>query len=183
MNATRPARPGDLALVQRITAEAYAAFEPLLGGPPVPVTEDYAPRIAAGEVWIVSHAGAPIGVIVLQPAPDHLLIFSIALLPAFQRQGLGRWMLDWIERHAGQSGVPELRLFTNALMERNLALYVRAGYREIGRRPNPVREGWILVDMAKRVPPACAVVPGERGGHPDFVTKGADTRRDGKPTA
>ena len=181
MNAAHPARPGDLALVDQITAAAYAVYGPLLGGPPVPAIEDYAPRIAAGEVWIVAHAGAPAGVIVLQPAPDHLLIFSIALLPAFQRQGLGRWMLDWIERHATQAGVPELRLYTNAMMERNLALYAQAGYRETGRRPNPVREGWTLVDMAKRVTPAGAVPPGVR--HPDVVIKGADTRRDGKANA
>jgi hypothetical protein len=36
-------------------------------------------------------------------------------------------------------------------MERNIALYSTFGFRETGRRPNPHRPGWVVVDMAKQV--------------------------------
>ncbi len=41
------------------------------------------------------------------------------------------------------------RSYTNALMTRNIALYLRLGYRETGRRPNPARPGFTIVDMEK----------------------------------
>ncbi|TIT50241.1 MAG: GNAT family N-acetyltransferase, partial [Mesorhizobium sp.] len=48
-------------------------------------------------------------------------------------------------------GLPEVRLYTNAKMERNIALYKEYGFHETGRRPNPYRPGWTIVDMAKTV--------------------------------
>lgn len=45
--------------------------------------------------------------------------------------------------------LPEVRLYTNAKMERNIALYKAYGFHETGRRPNPYRPGWTIVDMAK----------------------------------
>ena len=42
-----------------------------------------------------------------------------------------------------------MRLYTNALMERNIVLYGRLGYRETNRRPNPRRPAFTIVDMAK----------------------------------
>ena len=48
-------------------------------------------------------------------------------------------------------GVPEIRLYTNARMERNIALYTAYGFRETGRRERSYRSGWIVVDMAKPV--------------------------------
>jgi len=46
---------------------------------------------------------------------------------------------------------PEMRLYTNARMERNIALYSAFGFQETGRRPNPYRPGWTVVDMTKKV--------------------------------
>jgi ribosomal protein S18 acetylase RimI-like enzyme len=83
--------------------------------------------------------------------PDHLMIWSLAVRPDRQGKGLGRFLLRFAERMAREAGLGELRLFTNARMERNLALYARAGYRETGRRPHPRRESFIIVDMAKRL--------------------------------
>jgi GNAT superfamily N-acetyltransferase len=63
--------------------------------------------------------------------------------------GHGVALLRLAEDLAGQAGLTELRLYTNARMERNVALYTSFGYRETGRRPNPFRPGWTVVDMAK----------------------------------
>ena len=41
-----------------LTRRAYEHYVPILGGEPMPMTEDYAPRIAAGEVWLLEDAGA-----------------------------------------------------------------------------------------------------------------------------
>ena len=37
-------------------------------------------------------------------------------------------MLDWAEQQAQRAGYRSLRLYTNAMMNENLALYTRLGY-------------------------------------------------------
>jgi ribosomal protein S18 acetylase RimI-like enzyme len=147
----RLARPEDLSAVSALTTQAYAPYIPLFGGPPIPVTEDYAPRIARGEVWLLEDGSELAGLIVLERHADHAMIFSVAVSPAFQGKKLGVKLLGFAEEQARSWGLPEVRLYTNSLMERNIALYSAYGYRETGRRANPYRPGWILVDMVKPV--------------------------------
>jgi ribosomal protein S18 acetylase RimI-like enzyme len=149
----RLALPADAEAVRALTNAAYAAYREILDRPPIPVTEDYAPRIEAGEVWMLEQAGRPAGLIVLETAPDHMMIFSIAVAPEFQGQGLGRLLLRFAEERARAAGLREMRLYTNAKMTRNIALYAHCGYAETGRAGNPARPGWVRVDMAKELPP------------------------------
>jgi len=147
----RLARPEDLAAIVALTEAAYAPYNAILEAPPIPVTEDYAPRIANGEVWLLESGGEPAGVLTLERHEDHAMIFSVAVSPAFQRKGFGTKLLNHADQQTRLWGLPEIRLYTNAKMERNIALYLAYGYRETGRRPNPYRPGWVLVDMAKPV--------------------------------
>ena len=119
----RKALAGDLQAVVSLTQSAYEHYTPLLGAPPIPVSEDYAPRIARGEVWLLEDGSALAGLIVLERHPDHAMIFSIAVSPAFQGKKLGIKLLGFADEQARSWGLPEVRLYTNALMERNIALY------------------------------------------------------------
>ena len=147
----RLARSEDLAAIVPLTEAAYAPYNAILDAPPIPVTEDYAPRIESGEVWLLESGDELAGVITLERHEDHAMIFSVAVSPAFQGKGLGIKLLNHADQQTRLWGLPEIRLYTNAKMERNIALYLAYGYRETGRRPNPYRPGWVLVDMAKAV--------------------------------
>ncbi|PBB65688.1 GNAT family N-acetyltransferase [Mesorhizobium sp. WSM4312] len=147
----RRALAGDIQTVVSLTQAAYAPYNAMLDAPPIPVTEDYAPRIANAEVWLLESDGEPAGVLTLERHADHAMIFSIAVSPAFQGKGFGIALLKHADEQTRQWRLPEIRLYTNAKMERNIALYLAYGYRETGRRPNPYRPGWVLVDMAKPV--------------------------------
>ncbi|MBZ9897256.1 MULTISPECIES: GNAT family N-acetyltransferase [unclassified Mesorhizobium] len=147
----RKALAPDVTAVMTLTTDAYASYTALLGGPPIPVTEDYAPRIARGEVWLLESGDDLAGLIVQERHEDHAMIFSVAVAPGFQGKGFGIALLKHADQQARLWGVPEVRLYTNAKMERNIALYLAYGYRETSRRPNPYRPGWVLVDMAKPV--------------------------------
>ncbi|SDA40867.1 GNAT family N-acetyltransferase [Mesorhizobium qingshengii] len=147
----RRALAGDLQTVISLTTAAYAPYTALFGAPPIPVTEDYAPRIARGEVWLLENGGELAGLLTLERHDDHAMIFSVAVAPGFQGKGFGIALLKHADEQTRLWGLPEVRLYTNARMERNIALYLAYGFHETGRRPNPYRPGWMLVDMAKPV--------------------------------
>ena len=149
MPSARLAGPGDLGFVRETTYAAYEAYLPVLGAMPLPVEADHGAAIAAGHVWLVSAEGADAGLMVLEAAADHLMIESLAVLPGHQGRGLGQWMLGFAERQARDAGLPALRLYTNALMTRNIGIYQQAGFVETGRQPVPHRPGFIRVYMTK----------------------------------
>jgi GNAT superfamily N-acetyltransferase len=139
----------DVDAVTDLTVRAYAPYTEAFGAPPIPVTEDYAPRIGRGEVWLLEEDDRLAGLIVLAELPACLEIFSIAIAPERQGQGLGRRLLAFAEEEARTRGYATLALYTNARMTRNIAIYTACGFRETGRTANPRRPGWIRVDMEK----------------------------------
>jgi ribosomal protein S18 acetylase RimI-like enzyme len=124
----RPARPDDLAQVRDIAAAAYAVYTPRIGRPPAPVSADYAGAIERGEVWVAAGPGELLGLLVLVPRGDHLLLENVAVRPSAQGTGLGSQLLALAEQEAGRHGLTEIRLYTNVAMTENLAFYPRRGY-------------------------------------------------------
>jgi GNAT superfamily N-acetyltransferase len=131
--APRPATGGDLSAVEEIVEAAYGKYVPRLGRKPVPMLDDYRILIEAGHVHVVEHDGAVMGVVVLIPEEDALLLDNVAVAPAAQGLGLGRTMLEFAERSAIGRGYRRIRLFTNEAMGENIALYFRNGYFETHR--------------------------------------------------
>ncbi|WP_404403118.1 GNAT family N-acetyltransferase [Pelagibacterium halotolerans] len=151
--AIRPALPAEADIVRQISADAYIpAYQATIGAIPKPVFEDYRPRIARGEVWLLE-TDRPIGVLVLEDKAGHLLVYSIAVSPEHAGRGYATGLLEFAEHQAVDRGRPEIRLYTNSRMTGNLRLYAKCGFAEIGTRPHPNRPGEILVDMAKPVAP------------------------------
>lgn len=149
--AIRLAGLDDLGTVTEITDAAYRHYIPLLGAPPLPMTEDYAPRIERGEIWLLEKRSVPAGLLVIERHDTYSEIFNVAVAPDQHGGGLGRRLLDFAVHLTRGWGLPELRLYTNAKMERNIEIYRRYGFSETGRRPNPRRPEFTIVDMAMRV--------------------------------
>jgi ribosomal protein S18 acetylase RimI-like enzyme len=128
----RPAVSTDVDDVQEIVDTAYSPYIARIGRSPAPMTADYAALVAAGAVDVLLDDTVA-GLLVTVVEPDHLLIENVAVAPWAQGRGHGRRLLDHAEHRARSQGLVELRLYTNALMTENLALYPRLGYRETGR--------------------------------------------------
>ncbi|MBL6080429.1 GNAT family N-acetyltransferase [Belnapia sp. T18] len=152
----RQAWPEEAPVLAAIVERAYAPWVPVIGRRPMPMEDDYPGRIAAGEAWVLEEAGAPVALVVIEQHPDHLLLDNIAVDPARQGRGEGQMLLDFVEAEAARRGLPEVRLYTNILMERNIALYARRGYAETGRE---VQKGFSRVFMAKPVSGSAATAP------------------------
>jgi len=130
----RPARPAEAPALAALVERAYAPWVPLVGRRPAPMDDDYAARIAAGQAWVLDQAGAILGLVVLEAAPDHLWLDNVAVDPAGQGQGTGRRLMRFAAEEAARRGLDEVRLLTHEKMARNIALYTRLGFTETERR-------------------------------------------------
>jgi ribosomal protein S18 acetylase RimI-like enzyme len=142
----RRATPADAGRIAALTDAANAKYVPLMGRKPQPMTADYHQMVAAHPAWLLCVDEQPAGVLVLMREPETMLIYSVAIHPDYQKRGLGYRLLAWAEREARQAGYASIRLYTNALMTENIALYRRLGYQETGREPF---NGLTLVHFAK----------------------------------
>jgi len=136
-------------MLNALARAAYGIYVPVIGREPMPMATDWTKLMDEQEVWIVDGpAGAAAGSLALEIKADRILVWSVAVAPAYQRRGLGRSLMIFAESRAGALRVPEIRLFTNARMERNIALYARLGYGETHRERHEDR---VLVHMRKTI--------------------------------
>jgi ribosomal protein S18 acetylase RimI-like enzyme len=129
----RAAVPGDVARLREIARAAYAKYVPRIGREPMPMSADFAAEIAAGRVIVIDVDGAVAGYMVSWAEPDAYYIDNIAVDPARQGFGLGRKLIDGAVQAARRHGLGAIRLYTNAAMGENLALYARIGFVETRR--------------------------------------------------
>jgi len=128
MSALRRATDADRDAVVALQHAAYAKNRPLLGVEPLPLLVDYRQVFADYEVWLAESAGSLDGALILEPRPDDLLIWSVAVAPAAQGRGIGNLMLGFAETRARALGRTCIRLYTGAPLSFNIAWYSRHGY-------------------------------------------------------
>jgi predicted N-acetyltransferase YhbS len=144
----RAATADDAASVTRIAREAYAPYVPRIGREPAPMSADHATLIAGGEVWVSTDGDELTGFVVLRASRQALLLESVAVATNRRRQGIGRGLIEFAERHARGLGLTAVELYTNQCMTENLAYYPRLGYVEYDRRRE---DGFDRVYFRKRL--------------------------------
>ncbi|MDF3147494.1 MULTISPECIES: GNAT family N-acetyltransferase [unclassified Streptomyces] len=128
----RPAVAADVSAVKAVTDAAYRHYIERIGRAPVPMEADHAANVAGGKVFVT---GDPvIGLVVLEVYEDHLFLDSIAVHPDAHGRGVGRRLLHFVDARARALGLPEVRLYTNALMWENQKIYPKYGYEVVERR-------------------------------------------------
>ena len=131
----RPARAGEGLALAALVDAAYGHYVARIGRKPGPMLDDYAARVAAGQVQVaVDAADAVVGLLVLEDCADGaLLLDNIAVAPAAKGTGVGRALMLVAEAEARRRGAPLIRLYTHEKMVENIALYTRVGFVETGR--------------------------------------------------
>ena len=124
----RAAQADDAARIRAIAEAAYAKYVSRIGRAPAPMVADFAAEIAGGHVVVIAAAGMVGGYMVAWPEGEAYFIDNIAVDPARQGEGLGRRLIDHAASAARRHGLRALRLYTNAAMTENLAMYGHMGF-------------------------------------------------------
>lgn len=146
--ALERAGPADVEALLTLQRAAYARNRELLGVEPLPLLENYEDLIARQEVWVVRDGAAIAGAIMLEPQPDHLLLWSISTAPGGHGNGLGRKLLAATDARARKLGLSEVRLYTGSVLSHLIDWYGRHGYAVTHIEKLPDRS---ITHMAKRL--------------------------------
>ena len=150
IDGLRRAGPADVDALNALARIAYAIYLPVIGREPMPMAVDWRTLFGEQEIWLIDgpEEGHALASLALQVKPDHLVIWSVAVQPAHQHRGIGRRLLAFAETRGRELGLPEIRLFTNIKMTRNIALCESLGYVETEREPLADR---VILHMSKRL--------------------------------
>jgi ribosomal protein S18 acetylase RimI-like enzyme len=130
----RKAGQADLIAASACVDAAFQPYVTVVGKPPAPMVADYALLIGRGSVHLLEEEGALLGVIVLEPCPDHLFVQTLAVPPDHQRAGVGQRLMRFAETEARRFALPEIRLYTHEAMTGSIAFYRALGFTETERR-------------------------------------------------
>jgi GNAT superfamily N-acetyltransferase len=144
----RAAVPDDVQAIETLVWSAYSKYIERIGKPPAPMAADYRRLVDDSEVWVLDLDGDVVGLIILKPEADHLLLSNVAVSPAHQGRGFGSKLLAHAEAQARQRRFREMRLYTNELMHENLAVYGKLGWSEYDRAE---QDGFRRVFMKKEL--------------------------------
>jgi ribosomal-protein-alanine N-acetyltransferase len=76
-----------------------------------------------------------VGFAVMEFYDEHAHLSLLAVLPGYQRQGVGKQLVEWLEASARTAGIFAVRLELRAGNDDARRFYERLGYLEAGRRP------------------------------------------------
>jgi ribosomal protein S18 acetylase RimI-like enzyme len=130
----RPATADDAPRLTELVRMAYGHYVERLGGPPRPMTDDYAEVVRNRRVTVAERGDEIVGLIVLGIDDEGFFIDNVAVDPAHQGSGIGRTLLEHAQAEARRAGFHSIYLWTHERMSENLALYSRIGYAEYDRR-------------------------------------------------
>jgi ribosomal protein S18 acetylase RimI-like enzyme len=129
----RRARAADVAAVTAIVRDAYSVYIARNGKMPGPMRDDYALLIAGHRVHVLEDNREIVGLVVLIPEREAMLLDNVAVSPRAQGRGFGVKLIAFAEAAARAAGFGAIRLYTQDIMTENLALYARLGFVETHR--------------------------------------------------
>jgi ribosomal protein S18 acetylase RimI-like enzyme len=142
----------DADAIRDITRTAYDKWVSDIGREPKPMSADYCAAIRSNRFDLLYVDGTLVALIETIDQGDRLLIENIAVLPDFQRLGLGSKLMLHAEEIAHALGRERISLYTNRRFTGNVELYSRLGY-EVDSE-EPIDAGMMRTNMSKRLGPA-----------------------------
>jgi ribosomal protein S18 acetylase RimI-like enzyme len=147
------AMPEDAALVYRIMREAFAVYEGALNPPSGAnreTVEDVQQDMAKGGALLVWDGETPVASARFEIEDDHLYVRRVAVLPGFQKQGVGALLMRSIEAFACPFNRREIQVVVRMSLPGNVAFYQKLGYEILRTEMHPKAHDRVAF-MAKRL--------------------------------
>lgn len=84
-------------------------------------------------VLVASIGGVTEGFAIMRFGDIHAHLFLLAVQPEFRRQGIGRLLMQWLEKSCRTAGIRQIRLEVRASNLGARRFYRQLGYRFIGQ--------------------------------------------------
>lgn len=129
----RPTSQLDIAAlpaIERAAGQRFAQIPELtwLADGPVISVDQHQQAAADGLSWIVQAGDCPVGFLLAEAQGESLFIIEISLHMAWQGQGLGRRLIDFVAAVARERGFTSLTLTTFREVPWNAPWYARIGF-------------------------------------------------------
>ena len=150
----RRATTDDAAWVVSVLRQAFAEYEPLYTEQgyvaTTPGVREIAARMGEGPVWVAVYREQIVGTGSVVPKPEGIYIRGMAVIPSARGLGIGRRLLDEIQRFAIAQGCARLLLSTTPFLNTAIRLYEAFGFRRMNDGPHDLF-GTPLFTMEKTV--------------------------------
>ncbi len=128
----RPANPDEAGAIAAVLRESFVEYERLYTREAfeatTPSAEGIRNRWSEGPVWVAEQGGAIVGTVAAVPRVDRLYVRSMAIVPVARGRGLGRLLLQHVERFAAERDMRRLTLSTTPFLSRAIRLYEQLGF-------------------------------------------------------
>jgi RimJ/RimL family protein N-acetyltransferase/GNAT superfamily N-acetyltransferase len=128
---------------------AFAWNREMLGREPLPLLIPPVEILARYETWLLEDEGGIAGTLALEPRADDLEIWSVSVEPSRQNAGVGRKLLGAAEARARELGRSTMRLYTGAVLTKNVDWYRRRGYAV--ERTEDLPDGRKIIHMIRQL--------------------------------
>jgi len=126
--AARSDAPAIALVLQAAFAEYASLYTRAAFAATTPPTEEIARRLGEGPTWIALLHRTVVGTVSAVSRGEALYVRSMAVAPEVRGRGVGRLLLEQVERYAGEQGFRCLELSTTPFLTSAIALYERAGF-------------------------------------------------------
>jgi putative acetyltransferase len=131
----RRATEKDAPCVASILRLAFAEYEPLYTeqgyAATTPGAAEIVARMGEGAAWVAVHKDQIVGTGSVVPKPQGIYLRGMAVIPSARGLGIGRGLLDEIQRFAIAQGRARLFLSTTPFLNRAIRLYEAFGFRRM----------------------------------------------------
>ena len=138
--AVRAAGLDEAAVVAHTLQAAFAPYAPQYSAAALaattPTEAQLRQRWPEGPVWVAQINGRAVGTVAAVIKGDSLYVRSMAVLPDARGHGLGRLLLEEVERYARARALRRLYLSTTPFLERAIRLYEGFGFRRTEAGPH-----------------------------------------------
>lgn len=138
----------DINFVDLCVKKSFEPYVSILPKPPAPLSRNYKPFIESNTLFLIITNNKPSGFICFHHELSYLKIDTVAVLPLFQGNSLGKKLLEFADEYAYKNEFNEIRLSTNQMMSKNISIYKYYGYKEYDRR---VENGYSRVFLKRNI--------------------------------